>query len=97
VSTTGEPFKDPTRGEAPTPFALYGDPVTGNGWVDGLLHHPGDRRAGISSGPFNMAPGDTQEVVFAEIAAIGSNQIQSIVKLKYFDLVVQKTYDRFLM
>lgn len=64
----GEPFVNPATGEI-TKFALNGDPVTGTGWLDGSLFPPGDRRMGSSSGPFNMAPGDTQEVIIAEIVA----------------------------
>jgi hypothetical protein len=96
VGTTGDIFPDPTTGE-PTTFALYGDPVAGTGWNDGLLHPPGDRRAGMASGPFVMAPGDTQEVVVAEIAAIGANNLNSVSLLKAYDAVAQEAYDKFFV
>ena len=43
---------------------------------------PGDRRVGLASGPFNMAVGDTQEVVVAEIAAIGFDRLQAYQNFK---------------
>jgi hypothetical protein len=96
VGTTGEIFPDPYTLGTST-FALYGDPVTGTGWVDGLLFPPGDRRAGMASGPFTMAPGDTQEVVVAEMAAIGQNNINSVTLLKSYDKVAQEAYDKFFV
>jgi hypothetical protein len=74
---------------------LYGDPIAGTGWIDGLIHPPGDRRAGLSTGPFTIPPGDTQEVVIATIAAIGLNNLQSITELKSYDLVAQNKYNNF--
>ncbi len=97
ITTTGADFTDPITGEA-TKFTLAGDPITGSGWVDGLLHPPGDRRQGMVAGPFTMAPGDTQEVVVAEIAAGAFgvvDRLGAIQLLKYYDLVAQTTYDNF--
>jgi hypothetical protein len=96
VGTTGDIFPDPYTGGT-TRFALYGDPVTGTGWLDGQQHSAGDRRAGMASGPFTMAPGDTQEVVVAEIAAQGSNNINSVSLLKAYDRVAQNAYDKFFV
>ena len=94
VGTTGDPFPDPYTGGT-TKFALYGDPVAGTGWIDGLIHPPGDRRAGLSAGPFTISPGDTQEVVIATIAAIGPNNLQSIAQLKAYDLIAKDKYKNF--
>ena len=94
VGTTGNPFPDPYTGGT-TKFALYGDPVAGTGWLDGILHAPGDRRAGLSIGPFNLAAGETQEVVLATIAAIGTNHINSVSLLRDYDTVAQDKYDDF--
>ena len=96
VGTTGDIFPDPNTGGTSV-FALYGDPVTGEGWLDGDQHPPGDRRAGMASGPFVMAPGDTQEVVVAEVAAIGANNIASVSLLKAYDAFAQDAYDRFFV
>ncbi len=97
VSTTGQPFTDPTTNK-PTAKALAGDPLTRTGWIDGLLHPPGDRRLGMASGPFNMAFGDTQEVVVAEICAgaiPGVDRLGAIGLLKFYDLQAQLAYDNF--
>ncbi len=97
ISATGTPFIDPTTG-LETKFALAGDPITGTGWVDGLLHPPGDRRQGMVAGPFTMAAGDTQEVVVAEIAAgaFGSvDRLGAIQLLKFYDKEAQSAYDNF--
>ena len=94
---SGEIFTDLITG-LPTTYALNGDPVTGTGWLDGDQLPPGDRRQGSASGPFNMAPGDTQEVVVAEIVAgatPGSDNIKAIITLKNFDKVAQNAYDQF--
>jgi hypothetical protein len=56
-----------------TKFPLNGDPLTGGGDIDGQGANPApsDRRMMISSGPFAMQPGDTQEVIFA---LVGGNK-----------------------
>lgn len=97
ISTSGDPFVDPTTGQ-PTKFCLAGDPITGTGWLDGMLHPPGDRRIGMASGPFEMAYGDTQEVVVAQIAAgavPGVDRLGAIQLLKFYDLQAQLAYDNF--
>ncbi|MGE5403005.1 MAG: CHRD domain-containing protein [Ignavibacteriales bacterium] len=93
VGKTGELFKTP-QGKTTT-FALPGDPVTGTGWIDGQIIAPDDRRIGLASGPFTMAVGDTQEVVVAEIAAIGSDRLQSVKLLKSYDIKAQDAYNSF--
>ncbi len=83
-----------------TQFELTGDPVKGTGDLDGkpttenlMRFPPGDRRMCISSGPFNMSLGDTQEVVIAMIGAAGETYLQSVDLLKYYDGKVQEAYD----
>ncbi len=93
----GQQFTDLSTG-LPTTFALSGDPQTRTGWVDGDQLPPGDRRLGSASGPFTLAPGDTQEVVVAEICAgavPGVDRISAIGLLKFFDLQAQVAYDNF--
>ena len=78
----GTSVRNPLTG-APTGFWFSGDPLTGDGWQmdDGLLlgddrllnfFGKADQRIMISSGPFDLAPGDTQQVVIALIAARGA-------------------------
>jgi len=97
VGLTGEFFVDPITG-LETTFTLTGDPFTGEGWVDGLLIGPDDRRIGMASGPFTMEPGDTQEVVVAEImagATPGTNYLAAVNVLKQYDIFAQEAYDKF--
>ncbi|MGC8898849.1 MAG: T9SS type A sorting domain-containing protein, partial [Bacteroidota bacterium] len=94
VGNTGQPFIDPLTGQ-PTKFCLAGDPLTGKGWLDGIVAQPGDRRMLMSSGPFTMAPGDTQEIVVAILIAQGSDRLSSVAVLKFYDKVAQQAYDNF--
>ena len=92
----GQFFQDPQGN--PTTFVLSGDPQTGKGWLDGQQFPEGDRRMGLASGPFSMAPGDTQEVVVAEIAAgaiPGVDRLSAVGLLKFFDKSAQLAYDNF--
>ncbi len=73
-----------------TTFAVSGDPVTQSGWVD---VSSADRRYMMTSGPFTMLPGDTQEVVAAVIVAQGSDPLNSITALKTADLQAQAVFD----
>jgi hypothetical protein len=94
----GTNFIDPFT-QKPTKFVLTGDPVTKTGWYEGPVGWPGapfttggDRRHLMSSGPFVMNPGDTQEVVVATIIARGSSNLKSIKELKIKDAVAQFAY-----
>jgi len=68
-------------------FPLSGDPITGNGFLDGMgadySFPPGDRRFVCSSGPFTMALGDTQEVIIALVGGIGADRLSSISVMKH--------------
>jgi len=84
-------------GTEATHFPLSGDPVTQTGLLDGLGEEfsfpPGDRRLLLCSGPFTMAPGDTQEVVVGFVAGQGADRFSSISVMKFNDRFVQNTYD----
>ena len=97
IGLTGLFFVDPITGQNTT-FTLTGDVPTREGWIDGILQGPGDRRQGLSSGPFTMADGDTQEVVIAEILAGATpavDRISAIGLNKFYDQVAQIAYDNF--
>lgn len=83
----GPPFPplmtDPVSGQR-TKFWSSGDPVTHSGWVDGILDVPGDRRIFLSSGPFTMSLGDTQEIVYAVVGGFGSTSVSSVSVMKYY-------------
>jgi len=84
----GDPVVDPD-GDT-TLFQVPGDPVTGTGWLD---VNSGDRRFMMSSGPFTMAPGDTQEVVAAVIVGQAVDPLASITDLRDKDLKAQSVFD----
>ncbi|MBS1516153.1 MAG: hypothetical protein JSS63_14045 [Bacteroidetes bacterium] len=56
---------------------------------------PGDRRFIFNSGAknFTVAPGDTQNVVLAQFVARGTNNKNSVTKLKGNDAIAQKVFD----
>lgn len=94
---TGQFFTNLVTGQ-PTTFALSGDPQLRTGWLDGIQLPPGDRRQGSASGPFTLAPGDTQEVVVAEMVAgaiPGVDRLSAIGLLKFYDQIAQVAYDNF--
>lgn len=80
----------PTAGQ-PTFFPVDGDPVKQTGDIDGFGSNlpPADRRMSLSSGPFTMQPGDTQEVVVAIVGGIvaqeGGNNRNAVAQLKLND------------
>ncbi|MGH7725050.1 MAG: hypothetical protein ACREOU_06430 [Candidatus Eiseniibacteriota bacterium] len=90
LEANGAPIINPTSGLVTT-FMHDGDPVTGTGWLD---TNPADRRLFLSSGPFTMAPGDTQEVVCAVIMGQGRDRLSSITALRVFDDTAQDAFDR---
>ena len=97
VAATGAPFIDPVTNQ-PTKFCLYGDPTisqTGSaGWVDGMAGlTPQDRRMCLVTGPFTMAPGDTQELVVGLTGGLGSDYLSSINALKAIDDKAQSAYN----
>lgn len=79
----------------PTKFMLSGDPnipASSTNWIESGM--PGDRRFIMSSGPFTMAPNDSQEVVAACLIARGSSNRNSVAILKDVDQSVQEAYDK---
>ncbi len=82
VHATGSLCINPVTNQ-PTRFILTGDPVTGTGWVDltyGIM--AGDRSMMMSTGPFTMADGDTQEAIVVQVAATGTDRLSSITALR---------------
>ena len=88
------PYTNPLTGEA-TFFTLDGDPTTAQGWNDGVPLPSGDRRIVLNTGPFQMALGDTQEVVVALLGGISTDRLRSVSKLKFSDQFVQDAYNNF--
>jgi hypothetical protein len=81
---------DPFTGGPAPPFWLYAgsdgvsapDPNSPNGWVDGMIEAPGDRRIIENAGPFTMAVGDTQEMLVGIVGGIAQNYLTSVSALR---------------
>ncbi len=89
-------------GTEPTRFIYPGDPVTGDGWsefnpdpVGQTLapNAPADRRFVMATGPFTIAPGDAQEIVFGLVWARGIDNLDSVAKLRQADALAQAAFD----
>ena len=104
--TDGQPFTVGGDGRnfsnIPTTFFFSGDPVTRQGWTEnnpdpiGSLAPPlppADRRSAVSSGPFEMQPGDVQEITFAVVWARGADNLDSVSKLRDASIEVQAAFD----
>ena len=80
-----------------TLFPLCGDPVAKTGWYEGEgwpnPESPDDRRLMINYGNFNLAPGDTQIVIFAIFAGQGTDNINSITELRKTSRTINKFYE----
>ncbi|MFH1197399.1 MAG: T9SS type A sorting domain-containing protein [bacterium] len=94
-TATGDTLVDPITG-AKTRTPLAGDPISKTGWYDGdgWPHGPApyDRRLILNSGQFNLAPKDTQEVVYAIMMAQADSRINSLAKLKQLAQQVKEFY-----
>lgn len=66
-----------------TQFAVSGldpgSPSTPTNWLDS---NPGDRRMMLSTGPFTMLPGESQEILFALVIGQGSSRLASLNDLR---------------
>src|SRR5258706_472634 len=70
----GDPIVDPTTGQ-PTRYFHLGDPVRGTGSLD---ENSSNQLMMVSSGPFRMAPGDTQQVLAALMVGRGADRLASV-------------------
>ncbi len=83
-----------------TKFPVSGDPVGQTGDIDAFGSNlaAGDRRMSLSSGPFTMLPGDTQEVVVAVVGGIveqeGGNNRNAVAQLKLNDDFAQFIFNK---
>ena len=74
-------------------YLLDGDPVAGTGKIDGSVNRAGDRRIMTGNGPFNLSIGDTAEVVIAEAAALGKDNLNSVALLKEYSKQIETFYN----
>lgn len=73
---------NPGSCSAPNPNYFYNgnpDPDFLCGWIDNV---PGDKLMMANTGPFDLAVGDTQEVIWAYVVSQGDDAINSLTKMK---------------
>lgn len=98
IDTPDQPYANAANYPNPK-FPLSGDPVAGTGWLDGRgdpansSFAAGDRRILLNTGPFTMAPGDTQEVYVGLVVGLGADRLSSVAVMKANDNAVQLTFD----
>ncbi|MEO8514229.1 MAG: T9SS type A sorting domain-containing protein [Ignavibacteria bacterium] len=73
----GHPIINPVTG-LQTKYVFSGNPCNTSGWRDSVSS---DKRNILNCGPFNMASGDTQIVVYSYSVSRGSTNIQSVCDL----------------
>jgi len=74
----GDPTVDPVTGRI-SPFMNSGDPLTNSGWLDAYC---GDVDFMQGCGSFEMAPLDTQRVIYAIIIGHDNDRFSSILDLR---------------
>ncbi len=92
----GNPYVDPITSKV-SRFIYPGDPVANNGAGSGWTQtasgkNPGDAKSLLSSGPFTLAQGDTQEVVWAYVIAQDTGRLSSVTKFKKYVAELHEYY-----
>jgi hypothetical protein len=89
LNADGTPIIDPTTNQV-TRFMHSGDPTQGTGWLDS---QPGDRRFLLTSGPFDLQPGEGVQLDAAIVIGQGTDRLSSITALLHADDEVQSLFD----
>jgi hypothetical protein len=92
LTSNGYPIINPINNQ-PTTFPFSGDPVTGEGWIYDYWTSGG---AGIVffSGPFSLAPSDTQWTMIAVVPGLGEDRLSSITQMrKKAEILLSLPYD----
>ena len=77
LKSDGLPNINPSNGEV-TKFQLSGDPITNEGWIYSDNYTGGGAGFVMFTGPFNLAPNDTQWIMIALTPALGNDRLESI-------------------
>jgi PKD domain-containing protein len=90
LENDGSPMHDQDNPGFPvTTFEFSGDPVQGTGWLDTVS---GDKRIVLSSGPYGLGPGETQDIWAAVLMGQGTNRLSSITALRNVAAVARAAY-----
>ncbi len=84
----GDPTVNPVTGQ-PNKFMNCGDPILNTGWLDNFC---GDTRFMQGCGAFDLAPQDTQRVVYAVIIGHDANRLSSVLDLRKNTSYVDQTF-----
>ena len=76
----GNKMIDPTNNKS-TKFMFNGDPISNKGWLFNS-NSGGEAGFNLFTGPFNLAPNDTQWIMLALVPANGKDYKESISKLR---------------
>lgn len=76
-----EPIINPLTNQI-TKFPLDGDPVTNEGWVWTNNYTNGEAGFYIFTGPFTLAPNDSQWIMLALAPALGRDNLESILLMR---------------
>jgi hypothetical protein len=92
LSRDGEPIHVDDDPALPvTTYQVSGDPVTGSGWLDST---PADRRLAITTGPFDMEPGQTHQIAVAILVGQGTDRLSSITALRNMAPIARLVYQQ---
>ena len=98
----GEPMTEAglgyQSGGPETTFVWSGDPVSGECWSAendclGGQVQASDMRVIVSTGPFQLEPGELEELVIALPFGQGSDRLDSVTKLRYAAEIAQNAWD----
>lgn len=89
LKRSGAPWINPLTNEV-TKFPYSGAPEIQTGWI---MSSGSDRRFLMTMGPINMAPGDTQSVICAQVIARGTSNLNSITRLRQLAHQVHGIYN----
>lgn len=70
-------------------YFYSGDPVTTTGWRDNIAF---DKRFLVNCGPFNMALGDTQDIILAYVIGRGTDALNSITVMREHAAYLQEFF-----
>lgn len=87
----GNPWINPNTNSI-SKFPFSGDPESGTGWYQSSVMGYGNRRLLMNFGNLNFNPGDTQSIIVAQIVSQGTNNLNSVTKLKQNSVYIKNVF-----
>lgn len=87
-------------GRTPVHFMFSGNPPSF--WSEentdrhGSSNTPGYRHFNISTGPFRLEPGETEDIYLGIVWSVGRDRLDSVYKLKSEDALIQSVFDELI-